>query len=149
MNKFYVQLTAGIFVLIGGLCLAWLSIRLGGLETWGEGYQVEARFSDVGGLREGAAVSIAGVQVGSVSQVKLDDYAALVTLRMDPNVKLPEGTIASIRTSGLIGEQFIYISPGGGEENIQPGERIEETQPAVDLHSLISKYAFGDVDSDL
>jgi phospholipid/cholesterol/gamma-HCH transport system substrate-binding protein len=149
MKKFYVQLTAGVFVVVGCVCLAWLSVRLGGLETWGEGYEVQATFSDVGGLREGAAVSIAGVQIGSVRRVQLEDFAALVTLQVNPEVELPEGTIASIRTRGLIGEQYIYISPGGGEENIQPGGSIEDTQPAVDLHKLISKYAFGDVESDL
>ncbi|MBS3764787.1 MAG: outer membrane lipid asymmetry maintenance protein MlaD [Planctomycetes bacterium] len=147
MKKFYVELTAGFFVLAGILCLGYLSIRFGGFEIFKkEGYEVEAKFSEIGGLRTGAPVVIAGVDVGRVSEIALENYAAEVRLWVRGDIDLPEDTIASVKTRGLIGERFIALSPGGALKNIPPGGQIRETQSAVDLESLISKYAFGEVE---
>lgn len=146
MKRFYTELTVGVFVILGIICLGYLSIRLAGVRVWGgDHYQVEAVFSEIGGLRAGAPVVIAGVTVGYVEKITLDDYAARVVLAVARTVELQEDAIASIRTKGLIGEKFVAISPGGSDVTIEPGGEIIETEPAVDLESLISKYAFGEV----
>ncbi len=146
MKRFYIHLSAGVFVLIGLLCLGWLSVRLGGTRVLqAKGYGVKAVFSDIGGLRTGAPVVIAGVEVGSVTGISLDDYTAHVELHLDRDVELPQDSIASVRTRGLIGEKYVAISPGADVEYIKEGGRIRETEPAVDLESLISEYAFGEV----
>ena len=147
MKKFYTEFTAGVFMLVGIACLAWLSIRLGGLDVAAaKGYEVSATFSNIGGLRKGAEVVIAGVRIGGVTDVILKDYMAEVTMSISQTIELPKGSIAAIKTRGLIGEQFITISPGGEAENIPHGGRIRETQSAVNLIDLAAKYGFGDVD---
>jgi len=146
MKKYYLELTAGVFVLGGILCLLYLSVALGGMQLGsGQGYRVSARFSDVGGLRPGASVVIAGVRVGTVSDVRLDDYAARVEMKIRSGVDLPQDSIASVRTEGLIGQKYVSVSPGAAPEKIEPGGKIRQTEPAINLRSLISKYAFGEV----
>lgn len=146
MKRFYIHMSAGVFVLIGLLCLGWLSVRLGGTRALqAKGYGVQAVFSNIGGLRTGAPVVIAGVEVGSVTGISLNDYAAHVEMHLDREVELPQDSIASVKTRGLIGEKYIAISPGAAMEYIEAGGRIRETEPAVDLESLISEYAFGEV----
>jgi phospholipid/cholesterol/gamma-HCH transport system substrate-binding protein len=147
MKKFYIELTAGVFVLLGIVCFAYLSIQLGGVNLWGgERYEVTATFSQVGALRAGAPVVIAGVDVGEVREVRLKNYAAVVRMHINGDIELPTDSIASIRTRGLIGEQYVALSPGGARETVEAGGRITETEPAIDLHSLIAKYAFGEVE---
>lgn len=146
MKQYYIDLTAGVFVIAGALSLAFLSVRLGGVGFPGGGYKLSARFSQVAGLRKDAPVVIAGVDVGEVTDISLTNFAADVEFRIREDIKLPEDSIASIKTRGLIGEQFIELSPGAARETIQPGGRIRETESAIDLHSLIAKYAFGEVE---
>jgi len=147
MTSRWIELTVGIFMLFGMLALGWMSVRLGRMELVGARnyYPVEAVFSDVGSLREGAAVVIAGVEIGRVQHIRLDpeEYEAHVVMLIRDDVKLQTDAMASIKTKGLVGEKFIEISPGADEALIQPGGRIEETEPAVDLEELISKYVFG------
>lgn len=144
MRRFDLELSVGIFILAGVLCLGYLSIRLAKMEILGrEGYEIYAIFSDIGGLKEGASVVIAGVTVGRVRAITMEDYEAKVVLSFPKEVKLQEDAIASIKTKGMIGEKFIQITPGGSEKIIQPGGRIRETQPAVDMEQLISKFVFG------
>ena len=146
-NRRGVEIMVGVFVLAGVAALAHLSIGLARREAVrGKGYHVKAVFSDVGGLRSGAAVSVAGVDVGSVSRISLKDYQGEVTLFVDARVKLQIDSIASIRTRGLIGEKFIAISPGGDEQTLADGGVIIETEPAVDLEQLISRFVFGKKD---
>lgn len=146
-RKLNVETTVGIFMVVGILCLAYLSIQLGKMQFFGgSNYEVSAVFSNVGGLRDGAPVVIAGVRVGQVEDVKLEDYSARVTLSVRKDIQLQEDAIASIRTQGLIGEKYIQITPGGMEEIIEPGGKLRQTESAVDLEQLISKYAFGDVE---
>jgi phospholipid/cholesterol/gamma-HCH transport system substrate-binding protein len=140
------ELTVGIVMIIGILCLAYLSIRLGKMEVLGnKGYDVYALFSNTGGLKNGASVMIAGVEVGKVKNITLQDYQARVVLNLDNRLKIQEDAIASIKTKGLIGEKFIEITPGGAEELIAAGGRIRETQPAVDFEKLISNFVFGKI----
>ncbi len=142
------EIALGVFVLIGLLCTAYLTVKLGRMEVFGgDGYEVSARFGSISGLRVGAAVEISGVQVGRVSNVSLDmeNSQAHVTLYLDKKVKLTEDTIASVKTSGLIGDKYVNLSPGGADEILAPGDVIIDTESAVDIESLIAKFAFGGV----
>lgn len=144
MKRFDLELAVGLFMIAGIICLGYLSIKLGRMELFGgKGYEVQAVFSNSGGLKTGSTVVIAGVEVGRVKQVVLDDYEARVVITLPLDVKLQDDAIASIKTKGLIGEKYVEITPGGSEELIKPGGLIRETEPAVDLEKLISNFVFG------
>jgi phospholipid/cholesterol/gamma-HCH transport system substrate-binding protein len=146
MKKFDLELMVGLFIIAGMICLGYLSIKLGKMEIVGEkGYEVYAIFSNIGGLKTGSSIEIAGVDVGRVRSIALDNYQARVTLNLPPNIKIQEDAIVSIKTRGLIGEKYIEITPGGSEKTIKPGGQIRETQPAVDLEELNSKFVFGKI----
>jgi|SRR5215475_2182993 len=146
MERTKVNVAVGVFVVLGILALAYLSIRLGKVSfLGGRGYIVTADFPSVGGLKAGSSVEIAGVEVGRVDSIGLADYQARVVLRLEPDVKLQEDSIASIKTKGLIGEKYIRISPGGSDKLIGPGGRIREVEAPVDFEELLSKYIFGKV----
>lgn len=148
MKKYARETSVGIFVFVCLLCVGYLTIKLGKLEIFGSAtYEVSARFSSVAGLRAGADVEIAGVPVGSVDSITLDPEfgVADVVLRIEKDVPLSLDTIASVKTSGLIGDKYIKLTPGGDPDTIEDGGQITETESAVDLESLISKYVFGDV----
>ncbi len=140
------EIAVGVFVLLGLAALAWLSVSIGGMRLMaGEQMRIGARFATVGGLKEGATVRLAGVSVGRVEDIRLEDYAAEVTLQVDRGLALPDDTIASIHTEGLLGEAFVSLSPGASEADLRDGGRIARTEPPLDLMQLLSKYAFGDV----
>jgi len=146
--KGYRETVVGVFVLFGLLCVAYLTIKLGRMEVLSDdGYRVVARFSSVAGLRVGAEVEIAGVPVGKVASIELakDASAAVVVLRLQPHLRLAEDTIAAIKTSGLIGDKYVNLAPGGAPDLIGPGGEIRETQSVIDLESLLGKFAFGGV----
>lgn len=148
MKKYALETTVGIFVLAGLLCVAYLTVKLGKLEVLGGNtYAVQAKFKDVTGLRAGAYVEMAGVRIGRVAGIALDpkDSSPVVTLDIDKGVKLTDDAIASIKTSGLIGDKFVKVSPGGSDSVIGPGGMIVETESSVDLGDLIGKYVFGGV----
>lgn len=142
------ELIVGVFVLAGLAAVAFLAFKLGAGSLMGsDTYLVQARFSNLGGLNPGGNIVIAGVSVGRVESVRLNaaDYSAIVELRLRTSVRLPADSIASIKTSGLIGDKYLAIAPGGDARMLAPGEVITETEPAVDLESLISRFAFGSV----
>ena len=147
MKKYNIELAVGFFLLLGILSLAYISINLGKLEIVGrEGYTVYADFEKAGGIKPKALVEMAGVEVGTVKSIGItSDYRARVELTIDKNIKLQEDAIASIKTKGLIGEQFVQISPGGSDTLIPDGGKIRETESAIDIEELISKYVFGKV----
>jgi phospholipid/cholesterol/gamma-HCH transport system substrate-binding protein len=146
MRKLDLELAVGLFVLAGILCLGYLSIKLAKMEVLGgDGYEISAIFSNTGGLKEGASVVIAGVEVGRVKGIRIEDYEAKVTLSLKEGLEIQEDAIASVKTKGLIGEKYIQISPGGSDEIIPPGGMIQETEPAVDIEQLISNYVFGKI----
>jgi len=146
MKKHNTELAVGLFMIAGILCLGYLSVRLGKIEVLGSrGYEIIGLFSNSGGVRSGAVVSIAGVQVGHVKSITLDGDQARVTMVVNDDVRIPADSIASVKTQGLIGEKFIELTLGAEDANLQPGQRIRDTQPPVDLESLISKYTFGKV----
>lgn len=146
MDRWRVNVAVGFFVLVGCLALGYLSIKLGRVALFSAGgYTVTADFPAVGGLKAGAGVEIAGVEIGRVESISLNDYQARVVLRVNSTIQLQDDSIASIKTKGLIGEKFIRISPGASEKLIKPGGRIREVEAPVDLEELISKYVFGKV----
>ena len=146
MRKFDLELTVGLFIIAGIICLGYLSIRLGKMEVLGEkGYEVYAVFSNVGGLKVGSSIEIAGVAVGRVRDIAVRNYEAKVVLNLPNGLKIQEDAIASIKTKGLIGEKYVDITPGGSEKILNPGDQIRETQPAVDMEELISKFVFGKI----
>jgi len=147
MKKFNLEITVGFFLLLGMLSLAYISINLGKLEIVGkDGYTVFAEFEKAGGIKPKAVVEIAGVEVGTVKSVGINsDYRAVVELSIDKAIKLQEDAIASIKTKGLIGEQYVQISPGGSDKLIANGGKLRETESAIDIEELISQYVFGKV----
>jgi phospholipid/cholesterol/gamma-HCH transport system substrate-binding protein len=149
MRQSSVELGVGIFVLLGVICVGYLTFRLGEVEVLSDKYYLlNARFTSVTGLKVGAQVEIAGVQVGQVDAIVLDprEHVALVRLKIKEGVLLSEDSIASVQTAGLLGDKLIQLSPGGSEHLLKPGELIIETEPALDIESLVRKYAFGKVD---
>jgi len=146
MRIIKLETAVGFFVLIGIFSLAYLSIRLGRMEVLGQaGYTLYAEFGEVGGIKPGAVVEIAGVGIGRVKSVTLDSYQARLELVIHNDLKIQEDAIASIRTKGLIGEKYVQITPGASETYLPDGGRIRETESAVDIESLISKFVFGKV----
>jgi phospholipid/cholesterol/gamma-HCH transport system substrate-binding protein len=146
MRKFDLELAVGVFLLIGILCLAYISVKLGRLEVVGGGYYtLYADFVQAGGVKPGSSVEIAGVEIGRVKSVRLENYEAKVELLISRGVAIQEDAIASIRTKGLIGEKFVQIMPGGSDKIIPSGGKIRETESAIDVEELISKYAFGKI----
>jgi phospholipid/cholesterol/gamma-HCH transport system substrate-binding protein len=146
MRRFDLELTVGLFLIAGIVCLGYLSIRLGRMELLGtEGYEAYGLFSNTGGLRSGSGVAIAGVQVGRVKEIKLQDYQAKVVMSLPYSIKVQDDCIAAIKTRGLIGEKYVEITPGASDTILQQGNRIRETQPPVDFEQVISNYVFGKI----
>jgi phospholipid/cholesterol/gamma-HCH transport system substrate-binding protein len=148
MKKSSLELGVGIFVVIGLMCVGYLTVRLGNMEFFKEDhYFLNARFHSVSGLKAGAQIEIAGVQVGLVDSISLDldEKVAMVRLKIKKEVVLTDDVIASIKTAGLIGDKYIKLSPGGSGDILEPEDTIIETESALDVEEIISKYAFGDV----
>jgi phospholipid/cholesterol/gamma-HCH transport system substrate-binding protein len=148
MKKYTTETMVGVFVFMGILCVGYLTLKLGKFNPFSNGYyEVTARFSSVEGLKPGAAVDMAGVEVGTVNQIKIDakDQAAVVTLAIRKGIELTTDSIASVKTNGLIGDKFIRISSGGDDQLLKQGGRITQTEPSISLEDLISKYIFGKV----
>ncbi|MDL2279383.1 outer membrane lipid asymmetry maintenance protein MlaD [Desulfovibrio sp. OttesenSCG-928-G11] len=147
MKKYSMEFIVGVFMLVGLACLAYLTVKLGKMELFGnDGYTLTASFSSVAGLKAGANVEMAGVPVGKVTGIRMDkNYRAVVTLLINNDVALSDDAIASVKTSGLIGDKYISISSGGSPVVLADGDEMTETEPAVDIEALISKYVFGGV----
>ena len=138
----------GVFVVLGLVCVSYLTIKLGRMEVFDpSGYTVTARFSSVTGLRTGANVEIAGVPVGRVTSIRLDPqtFMADVDLRINDGVNLSDDVMASVKTSGLIGDKYISLAPGGSDTPLKNGDTITDTEPTLDLEALIGKVVFGGV----
>ncbi|MBU0484788.1 MAG: outer membrane lipid asymmetry maintenance protein MlaD [Proteobacteria bacterium] len=148
MKKINIDFVVGIFILCGFAAFVYLSLQLGEFSffTRQNNYTIIAEFNNVSGLKEGAVMEIAGVKIGKVSRIILNkDDRAEVHLLVPNQVVITEDSIASIRTHGIIGDKFVRISQGGAEVLLQDGDIITETESAVDLEELVSKYIFGDV----
>jgi phospholipid/cholesterol/gamma-HCH transport system substrate-binding protein len=146
MKRFNLEVTVGLFVVLGLLALGYLSIKLGQIQLGrGNTYVLTAVFPTVAGLKPAAAVEVAGVQIGRVEAIDLQDFEAKITMRLEASVQLQEDAIASIRTRGLIGEKYIRLSPGGSERIIPPGGRIREVETPVDFEDLIGRFIQGKI----
>jgi phospholipid/cholesterol/gamma-HCH transport system substrate-binding protein len=141
--------SVGLFVLSGLACLWYLAFQLGTKNvSRSETYAIRARFSNLSGLSSGATVSVAGVPVGSVTNLSLsDDFSAIAELRIRKDIHIPDDSVASVRSKGLLGDKFIALSPGGSDQHLSPNSLITDTESSVDLESLLSRFAFGSVDS--
>ncbi len=148
MKKGSIETAVGIFMIIGIACVGYLTIKLGQMELIGGNYYpVFASFQSVSGLKTGAQVEMAGVPIGRVESITLDHerQEARVGLEIEKGVELSEDILASVKTSGLIGDKYIMLTPGSGMAMLEPGGTITETESAIDIESLISKYVFGSV----
>jgi len=137
-------MTVGVFVFLGLLAIAWLAIKVGQVGGIGAtGYTLTANFDDAGGVRRGSDIMLAGVIVGRVDEVMLtdNDHATMI-LRVNEGVKITEDAFASVRTKGIIGDRYIRITQGMEDSNLEPGSEIEETESAINIEDLISKYIF-------
>jgi len=147
MNKTILDLWVGLFVIVGFAALLFLTLKVGSMNTVNrsDSYEVTARFENIGGLKTRAPVKIAGVVVGRVADVRLDNetYEAAVTLRLDKRYAFPKDTSAAIMTSGLLGEQYIGLEAGGDSEKLKDKDRVLITQDAVVLENLIGQFLYG------
>jgi len=144
-----IEMAVGIFLIIGIICVGYLTIKLGKMEMFGDNaYSVQARFQSVSGLKSGAHVEMAGVQIGQVASISLDreKKVAMVKMKINKDVSLSDDVIASVSTAGLIGDKFIKLSPGGSSRTLRPGDVITETESSLNLEELIGKYVFGGVE---
>jgi phospholipid/cholesterol/gamma-HCH transport system substrate-binding protein len=146
MNRSTIDLWVGIFVVIGIGAIAFLSLRVGNLTSVSStpGYRLDAAFDNIGGLKVRAPVKAAGVVVGRVEQIKLDpqSYQAVVTMKVDRGYQFTKDTIASILTSGLLGEVYVGLDSGGDTQMLGDGARIGKTQSAMVLEKLIGQFMF-------
>ena len=138
------EVIAGGFVVLALALLAYLSVSIGGFSFVPEKrYAVSARFSNVGDLKPGAPVKLAGVTVGKVQAIRLANYFGEVDMTIARDLQLPSDTVASIATAGLLGDAYVALSPGAEDKNLMPGSRITRTEPALNLADLLGRYAFG------
>ena len=146
INRSKIDLAVGFFVAIGILALVFLALKVGNLVNFSmsEGYRLETRFDNIGGLKVRAPVKSAGVVVGRIEAIQLDPetYEAVIYLRIAPEYRFTKDTIASILTSGLLGEQYISLESGGEAEYLKSGERVMKTQSAMILEKLIGQFLF-------
>jgi phospholipid/cholesterol/gamma-HCH transport system substrate-binding protein len=149
-NNRSLEVGTGLFVLLGFAALLFLTTQLpaNGLKLTGfkKGYTVAARFENIGDLKTGSPVTMAGVRIGVVQLIRFDptDYKAVVTMHLDPQYnQIPDDSFASIQTQGLLGGKYVGISPGGSETYLKNGSQIEQTQSAIVLESLVNKFFAG------
>ena len=149
MNMLKLEMTVGVFMLIGILCLGYISIKLGKMEIiGGDYYTVSAGFDSVSGLKPGARVEVAGVEIGKVDHIVLDSKSndkAVAYLKIKSSVKVTDDVIASVRTSGIIGDKFIKLNQGGSDHYLKNNDTIHETESAIDIEELVAKFIHGKV----
>jgi len=148
MKKYSIETTVGIFIVIGLICVGYMTVKLGKVSFFGDKtYPVYARFTSVSGLRVGSSVEIYGIQVGTVTSLTIDQEKQMGTVGM----KIGKGTViyddasATIKSAGLIGDKYVKVDPGGSGQALQPKGMITQTSVPADIEDLIGKYAFGDV----
>jgi len=142
------EILVGFFLVIGFLAFGWLALQLGEVPwlTGSKAYMLRAEFNNISGVKTGADVQISGVTVGKVRQLNLNEQRqAVVGMQIRNGIAIPVDSIASIKSQGIIGDKYIQITLGGDETAYKPGETIVDTESSVDLESLISKFAFGQV----
>lgn len=145
MNKRKIEFYVGLFVVLGLICSIYIFVVLGEIDFIRDTrYPVYGFFTSVSGLKKGARVEMAGVEIGVVSNVMIDKERLLakVELSIDKNMTLSEDVIASVKTSGIIGQKYIDIAPGGSDVTLEPGQEIFNTESSLDIESLVRKFIF-------
>ena len=146
MQRKSLDIWVGLFVLLGAVALMFLALKAGNMSSFSfeKTYTVSSRFDNIGGLKPRAPVKSAGVVVGRVGDISFDDqdYRALVTLQLQERYKFPKDSSAKILTSGLLGEQYVGLEPGGDEANLTAGDQTKMTQSAIVLENLISQFLY-------
>jgi phospholipid/cholesterol/gamma-HCH transport system substrate-binding protein len=146
MSKRGIETLVGLFVLLGILALTFIALKAANLASFGgrEGYALQARFDNIGGLKVRAPVRSAGVVVGRVTSIRLDPktYQGLVMMEIERGLQFPRDTSAKILTNGLLGDQYIGLEAGGEDKNLNAGDTVTQTQSAVVLENLIGQFLF-------
>jgi len=146
MGRKGIETLVGLFVLLGLLAIVFLALKAANLATFRVGgtYAITAKFDNIGGLKVRAPVKSAGVTIGRVAAISLDtvSYQGTVTMELEQGIAFPTDSSAKILTSGLLGDQYIGLVPGGSEQNLKPGDQIKMTQSAVVLENLISQFLY-------
>ncbi len=148
MKNSDIEFWVGLFMICGFLAFGYLALQLGEVPflSSSKSYTITAQFDNISGIKKGASVQISGVLVGQASSIWLDkEGIANVALQIDKGVQVTLDSMASIKSQGLIGDKYIQVSLGGDEEFFREGDVLTDTESAVDIESLISKFAFGDV----
>jgi len=144
MKKLSLEFIVGLFLITGIAAVTYLSVVISGVSGFSsDGYRLMAKFENSSGLKRGAVIEIAGVRVGKVKSIELDPETqeSLVWLELDQHIEIQDDAVASIRTAGIIGDKFVKISVGGGDL-LEDGDEIIETEPAISIEELVSKYMF-------
>ena len=146
MGRRGIETLVGFFVLLGLIAVAFLALKAANLASFSTGpsYSLTAKFDNIGGLKVRAPVKSAGVTVGRVKTIVLDpqSFQGLVTVEIDSRIRFPADTSAKILTSGLLGDQYIGLEPGGSDKNLEGGDQIKMTQSAVVLETLIGQFLY-------
>ena len=147
MKKYSIETAVGIFVVIGLICVGYMTIKLGKVSLFGDDtYPIYARFASVSGLRVGSSVEIYGIQVGTVTSLDIDSekQMGVVGMTISKGMKVYDDAAATIKSAGLIGDKYVKIDPGGAGVVLKPGGMMTQTSVPADIEDLIGKYAFGD-----
>jgi phospholipid/cholesterol/gamma-HCH transport system substrate-binding protein len=146
MAKLKLEFFVGLFVIAGLVAVSYMAVKMGDISLLEKHstYSLIGRFDSVSGLKQGAAVEMAGVRVGKVSSIEFDPdrFQAVVTMEIPNHIQLTIDSVASIRTTGIIGDKYIKITQGGDEDYLQPGDEFEQTESSLDIEELISKFIF-------
>ena len=151
MKKYSKETVVGIFVVIGLVCIGYMTVKLGNVGFFGDNtYSLFAKFNTVTGLREGNPVIMLGLDIGKVEKFTMDqeNQQVVVHFKINKGIEVYDDAIASIKTEGLIGDKYVAIDPGGGGDLLANGDSITDTNSPTDIMDLVSKYAFGDVGGD-
>jgi len=151
MKQTNTEIWVGLFILAGFLAFCYLAFNLGKVNLFGNSRMmtVKAEFDNISGVKKGSSVQIAGVPVGTVTRVTLGpSHQAEVSMEIDKTLKIPTDSVASVKSQGIIGDKYIKITLGGDSQMLVEGGELVETESAVDIESLISKFAFGGVQKE-
>lgn len=147
MKKYSIETAVGVFVVIGLICVGYMTVKFGKVSLFGQDtYPLYARFASVSALRPGSTVEVYGIEVGSVTSLSIDNerQMAVVGMAIKKEMKVYDDASATIKSSGLIGDRYVKIDPGGVGELLKPGGIITQTSVPADIEDLIGRYAFGD-----
>ena len=147
MKKYSIETAVGVFVVIGLICVGYMTVKFGKISLFGQDtYPLYARFASVSALRDGSTVEVYGIEVGSVTSLTIDNekQMAIVGMAIKKGMKVYDDASATIKSSGLIGDKYVKIDPGGSGEVLKPGGMITQTSVPADIEDLIGKYTFGD-----